>query len=86
MEAIVQLESHIFMLSSLHWIAFDICTCIFEDLAEIVNSSAPGQKGGHFTDNVFKCIFVNENIHIVIIEISLKCVLKDPIDNVPPLV
>ena len=29
-----------------------------------VNSSPPGQNGRHFADNMFKRIFVNENIWI----------------------
>ena len=29
-----------------------------------INSSAPGQNGHHFTDDMFKRIFLNENISI----------------------
>ena len=29
-----------------------------------INSTPPGQNGRHFTDNIFKCIFMNENIRI----------------------
>ena len=45
----------------------------------------PWQNGRHFTDNIFKCIFLNENVWISI-KISLKCVPKDPINNIPALV
>ena len=38
----------------------------------------------HFLDNIFKCIFVNENIWIPI-KISLKFVPKGPIHNFPAL-
>ena len=31
-----------------------------------INSSTPGQNGRHSTDNVFKCIFVNEKFCILI--------------------
>ena len=51
----------------------------------LVNSSPPGQNGHHFTDDIFKYISLNENCCISI-EISLKCVPKNPIDNMPVLV
>ena len=38
-----------------------------------------------FTDNTFKCIFLNENVRIAI-EISLKFIPKGPINNIPALV
>ena len=45
-------------------------------------------NGRHFTDDIFKCIFSNENvwIPIIIIIISLKFVPKSPINYVPTLV
>ena len=36
-------------------------------------------------DDIFKHIFLNENVRILI-QISLKCVPKGPIDNKPALV
>ena len=36
-------------------------------------------------DDIFKCIFLNENGRIVI-QISVKFVTRSPIDNVPALV
>ena len=36
-------------------------------------------------DDIFKCIFLNENVRILI-KISLKFVPKDPIDNKSALV
>ena len=39
----------------------------------------------HFTNNKFKCIFVNENVRISIL-ISLKFLPKGPIDNKSALV
>ena len=50
-----------------------------------VNSSSPRQNGRHFTDDIFKCIFLNENVWISI-KISLKFVPKGPINNIPALV
>ena len=49
------------------------------------NSSLPGQNGSHFTDDIFRCIFVYENFDILIINL-LKFVPKGPIDNNPVLV
>ena len=43
------------------------------------------QNGCHFTDDIFKCIFVNENVWILL-KISLKFVLKVPVDNISALV
>ena len=51
----------------------------------LVNSPSPGQNGRNFADYIFKCIFVNEEFNILI-KISLKFVLKGPIDNNPALV
>ena len=44
-----------------------------------------GQNGRHFPDDIFKCIFLNENAWISI-NISLKFVPKGPIDNISSLV
>ena len=49
------------------------------------NSLRPRQNGRHFPDNIFKCIFMNENIQTTI-KISLKFVPRSPIDNNPALV
>ena len=43
------------------------------------------QKGRHFADDVFKCIFLNGNLWISI-KISLKFVRKGQINNIPSLV
>ena len=45
----------------------------------------PRQNGRHFSDNIFKCIFLNENVRISI-KISLKFVPKALINNIPALV
>ena len=50
-----------------------------------VNTLRPRQHGRHFADNIFKCIFLNENIWIPII-ISLRFVPMGPINNIPALV
>ena len=43
------------------------------------NTLRPRQNGRHFTAYTFKCVFLNENMRISI-NISLKFVLKGPID------
>ena len=48
-------------------------------------TSRPGQNGRHFADDIFKCIFLNENVWIPT-KISLKFVSKGPINNIPALV
>ena len=43
------------------------------------------QNGRHFADDIFKCIFLNENV-IILIKISLKFVPNGPINNILALV
>ena len=50
-----------------------------------LNTLGPRQNGRHFADDIFKCIFLNENIWISI-KSSLKFVPKGPINNIPALV
>ena len=45
------------------------------------NTLKPRQNGRHFADDIFKCIFLNENIRIPI-KISPKFVLNGPINNI----
>ena len=42
-------------------------------------------NGSHFAGDIFKCIFLNENVWIRI-KISLKFVPKGPINNIPAMV
>ena len=50
-----------------------------------LNTFRPRQDGQHCPDDIFKCIFLNENVSILI-KISLKFVRKGPINNIPALV
>ena len=50
-----------------------------------VNTLRLRQNGRHFADDIFKCIFLHENVWIPI-KISLKFVPKGPINNIPALV
>ena len=45
----------------------------------------PKQNGRHFTGDILKCIFLNENVWILN-KISLKFVTKGPTNNNPALV
>ena len=49
------------------------------------NTLRPRQNGRYFADDIFKCIFLNENVWIPI-KISMKFVPKGPINNIPALV
>ena len=42
-------------------------------MGTVINTLRPRQNGRHFADNMFKCIFLNENIWIPI-EVPLKFV------------
>ena len=57
---------------------------VFES-AKLLNILRPRQTGHHFADDTFKRIFLDENVRVSI-RISLKFVLKGPIDNIPALV
>ena len=49
---------------------------------EWFNTLRPRQNGRHFADDIFKWIFLNENVWTSII-ISLKFVPRGPISNIP---
>ena len=56
------------------------------DIYEIfINTLRPRQNGRHFPDDFLKCIFLNENVWILV-KIPLKFVPKGPINNIPALV
>ena len=46
-----------------------------------INSSPRGQNGHHFSDEIFKYIFMNETFFLNLIRIPLKCGSKGPTDN-----
>ena len=58
---------------------------VFSNIIYIINSLRPRYNGWNFQDNIFKRIFLNENIWIVT-KISLKFVAKDLINNIAALV
>ena len=50
-----------------------------------VNTLRPEQNWRHFADDIFKGIFLNENV-LIPIKIALRFVSKGPINNIPALV
>ena len=62
---------------------FILMNCCRKDLT--FNTLRPRQSGRHFADDIFKCIFLNENAWISL-KISLKFVPKVRINNIPTLV
>ena len=54
-------------------------------ILDLLNTLRPRQNGRHFPDDIFKWIFLNENVWISI-NISLKYVPRGPINNIPTLV
>ena len=54
-------------------------------LQHCFNTLRPRPNCRHFTDDIFKCIFLNENV-LISLKISLKIVPKLPINNILALV
>ena len=50
-----------------------------------LNTLRQRQNGHHFADDIFKCIFLNENTWISL-RISLKFVPDVPVNNIPALI
>ena len=59
-----------------------IVTCMIH---KMLNTLRPRQNGCHFADDIFKRIFLNENI-LIPMKISLKFLPRDSINNIPALV
>ena len=51
----------------------------------LLNTLRPRQDGRYFPDDIFKCIFLNENVWISI-TIPLKFIPKGPTNNNPALI
>ena len=51
----------------------------------LINTLRPRQNGRQFADDLFKRIFLNENV-CILTKISLKLVPRDPIYNISALV
>ena len=70
---------------SMSWLHDEVLDYIIAPGVNIFNTLRPRQHGRHFPDDIFRCIFLNENDWISL-EISLKFVSKIPINNIPALV
>ena len=53
-----------------------------KEICFFINTLRLRQNGCHCADDTFKCIFLNENIRISI-QISLRIVPNNPINNIP---
>ena len=60
-------------------------SCAIQIWVGKLNTLRPRQDGRHFPDDILKCNFLNENVWISL-TISLKCVRKVRIYNIPSLV
>ena len=67
-----------------YWGPVGISKRMLVSLHKIINRLRPRQNGRHFAVDVFKYISLNENVWILL-KISLKCVPKGPINNIPSL-
>ena len=67
------------------WNGITLTLVISSHNSNWINTFRPRQYGHHFADNIFKCIFLNENVWILN-TISLKCVRYGPINNMSALV
>ena len=80
------LEIQEFSMIASDWLAAVLLTSYCEKPGSNIhlNSLRPSQNGRHVADDIFKRIFLNENVRILI-WISLKFVPKGSINNIPTL-
>ena len=73
---------------TIKYLYMSVCGCQYvhwQPYSDRFNTLRPRQNGRHFLDDIFKCIFLDENVWISI-KISLKFVPKVLINNIPALV
>ena len=71
--------------SSYLWLRTGLVTPLLPHLQLPLNTLMPKQNCRHLADDIFKCIFLNENVWIFL-KISPKFVSKVRIHNIPALV
>ena len=84
----VHLHTHIHISVSNILFHTHICLCNNNGhslTSHAINTLRPRQNYRHFADDIFICTFLNVNIWISI-NVSLKCVLNGPINNISALV
>ena len=74
----------------IHEILLDDCITSASEVVRLtglilINTLRPKQNSRHFLDDIFKCIFLNENVWMSF-ELSLKFDPKGQINNIPTLV
>ena len=62
------------------WLIIEMPTFLYA-----INTLSPRRNRRHFADDIFKCIFVNDNVWISL-KIWLKFVPRVPINNIPAMV
>ena len=67
------------------WANILMLSRLLNTITYIVNTLRPRQNGRPSADDIFKCIFLNENVWILL-KISLTFVPKSPMNNIPTLV
>ena len=67
------------------WVNVRLSHYQWSDSKNIINTLRPRQNGCHLPNDIFKWIFLNENVWISI-NISLRFVPRGPINNIPILV
>ena len=67
-----------------YWLQIDTFDCKI-NIWQIINTLRPRQNGRHLPDDIFKWIFLNENVWISI-DIPLTFVPRGPVNNIPTLV
>ena len=67
-------------ISSIHYFPL-----VFITIKILLNTLRPTRNKRNFWDDIFKCIFVNENVWMSI-KISMEFIPKGPINNIPVLV
>ena len=78
-------QACVYFAVKLHMMWQNWCLLVLACSLGWIISSLPEKNGHHFTDNICKCIFINEKLYILI-QISRKLVPKSPIGNKPVLV
>ena len=80
---------HVYSNSDFHYYLCDLAIAFITDsittISQYINSLRPRQNGYKFPDDIFKCVFLNENVQISI-KSSLKFVPNGLINNIPALV
>ena len=66
---------------SMSWCHHVDFTCLSSFSNQMLNTLRPRQNGRHFADDIFKCIFLNENVWISL-KFSLKFVPRVQINNI----